>query len=274
MARSPQNSIPARCAGMLFFFAFACLPASAGTRLALELVEQGDLLAARREAARAVQRNPGDDRALLLAAEIALSMRPEEESARRVVVHLSETAGETGVRARAAYLAGRSYWNIGDRGQAWRYFSAAFRSAEDRELFLRSGCALFLLRREDGRLGEEEVALLQQLASCRNLWTFELRDDVRPRSQRKARGGPAAWIVGFYRAQIGPAIGHRCVLDPSCSEYFLQASRAHGWLGVPMIGDRLVREPGVVQAAEKPVERNGMIRFRDPVENHSFWFRK
>ncbi len=274
MVRLPQNSIPARCAGMLFFFALVCLPASADIRLALELVEQGDLLAARREATRAVQMNPGDDRALLLAAEIALSMRPDDEAARRVAVHLSENVGDTGVRARAAYLAGRSAWTIGDRGQAWRYFSAAFRSAEDRDLFLRSGCALFLLRREDARLGEKDVALLQQLASCRNLWTFELRDEVRPATKATPRGGPATWMVGFYRAQIGPAIGHRCVLDPSCSEYFLQASRAHGWVGMPMIGDRLVREPGVVQAAEEPVERNGMIRFRDPVENHTFWFRK
>ena len=80
-------------------------------------------------------------------------------------------------------------------------------------------------------------------------------------------------VVGFYRACIGPALGARCALEPSCSRYFLLASRKHGWLGVPMTADRFVREP-VVSAPDRPWIRNetGAWRHPDPVEDHDWWF--
>ena len=80
-------------------------------------------------------------------------------------------------------------------------------------------------------------------------------------------------VVGFYRACIGPALGARCALEPSCSRYFLLASRKHGWLGVPMTADRFVREP-VVSAPHRPWVRNadGAWRHPDPVEDHDWWF--
>ncbi len=80
-------------------------------------------------------------------------------------------------------------------------------------------------------------------------------------------------VVAFYRFAIGPAIGARCALEPSCSRYFVQASRKHGWLGVPMTADRFVREP-VVSAPDRPWVRNadGAWRHPDPVEDHDFWF--
>jgi putative component of membrane protein insertase Oxa1/YidC/SpoIIIJ protein YidD len=136
---------------------------------------------------------------------------------------------------------------------------------------VRSGCALFLLRRDDAQLGADQPALLSQLATCRDLWSFELRDEVRPgppARNAKWTGRPGAWIVSFYRRQIGPAIGHRCSLQPSCSAYFLEASQQHGLLGVPLIADRLVREPGVVSAAERPVDVNGSVRYADPLTDH------
>ncbi len=217
---------------------------------------------------------PHDDFALLLAAEIGFHLNARDESARRVLAHLASTSPDNAVSARAAYLAGRAFWISGDRESAWTHFAIAFRKAEARPLFLRSGCALFLLRREDKSLGADDAGLLQQLATCRALWTVDLRDEVRPAKEPARRGRGADWIVGFYRSQISPAIGHRCSLEPSCSEYFLQASRAHGWMGVPLIGDRLVREPGVVNAAEMPVERNGRTRYRDPLEQHTEWFKQ
>lgn len=82
----------------------------------------------------------------------------------------------------------------------------------------------------------------------------------------------AQWIVGFYRAQISPAIGARCVLDPSCSQYFLEASRKHGLLGLPMIADRFVREP-IESASDRVILRtDGQHRHLDPVEDHDWWF--
>ena len=54
----------------------------------------------------------------------------------------------------------------------------------------------------------------------------------------------------------------------------MQASRAHGLLGVPIMADRFVREPSVVAAAEKPVTMpDGRIRYADPVADHDFWMK-
>ena len=80
-------------------------------------------------------------------------------------------------------------------------------------------------------------------------------------------------VVGFYRACVGPALGSRCALEPSCSHYFVLAARKHGWLGLPLIADRFVREP-VVSAPDRPWVRNaaGAWRHPDPVEDHDWWF--
>ena len=259
--------------GMIFLCAGRAWP-EPGLELAAELAGEGDWVAARREALRVLASNPGHDPALLLAADAALRVDPANAAALRTLEHLSMCAVDPALKSRAAYRAGQTHWAAGDRPAAWAAYARAFQQPEDRAAFLRSGCALFLLRREDETLGADDPALLQQLATCRNLWTFELRDEVRvqPLEQAsRATAKPAEWIVSFYRAQIGPAIGHRCSLEPSCSAYFLEASRAHGPLGVPMIADRLVREPGVVQAAEHPVDVNGTPHFRDPLAAHTFW---
>ncbi len=80
---------------------------------------------------------------------------------------------------------------------------------------------------------------------------------------------PVRLMVGFYRLCIAPAIGSRCVLKPSCSHFSMQAAQERGWLGVPMTGDRLVREPSVVVGKEHPVEDpDGRIRYADPVSDH------
>ncbi len=96
-------------------------------------------------------------------------------------------------------------------------------------------------------------------------------------SERPSGGGFGGWlarrVVGFYRTFVGPAIGSRCVLEPSCSRYFLQASRKHGLLGVPMTADRFVREPNA-SAPDRPWVKtaSGEWRHPDPVEDHDFWF--
>ena len=83
----------------------------------------------------------------------------------------------------------------------------------------------------------------------------------------------ARWVVAFYRFAIGPALGSRCALEPSCSRFFSRSCRKHGWLGVPMTADRFVREP-VVSADDRPWVRDasGHWRHPDPVEDHDWWF--
>ncbi len=104
----------------------------------------------------------------------------------------------------------------------------------------------------------EAVALLR---------TIEASRDSKNAGPPSTAGRITAAMVGIYRRGIGPAIGARCSLTPSCSEYFRQAGRRHGWLAFPMLADRLVREPGVVAAAEVRVAD----RIADPLEDHDAW---
>lgn len=262
--------IPGFAPGILFLFLGVAASAQS-LDLALELMEEGNWVGVRREALRALSEHPDHEQALLLAALAERQLRPQEIEAGRVLAHLAESSSNAQLRALAGYEYGRSCWATGDLTKAWTALSRVFQSTGDRDLFLRSGCALFLLRQQEATLGEGQDALLTQLATCRDLWTWELRDEVRVHAKRKSSrltAKPGEWLVSFYRAQIGPAIGHRCSLYPSCSAYFLEASRAYGLAGVPLIADRLVREPGVVAAAEHPRVVGEEVRFQDPLSDH------
>ena len=84
---------------------------------------------------------------------------------------------------------------------------------------------------------------------------------------------PARGFIWFYRTQISPAIGARCQIYPSCSEYFVQAARKHGVAALPMIADRFVREPEIFSQGRHPVElSDGRILWGDAVSDHDWWF--
>lgn len=245
--------------------------------LARQLFEEGDWNRSRSEALRVLAESPERDSASLLAAVSTLRLSPQDAVARAALYHLGREAGNPDLRATASYELARVRWADGDTLGAFDAYARAFQSAADRQLFLRSGCAMFLLRQDNASLGEDDPALLQQLATCRNLWRWELRAEVRVHPggpPRSIASRPAEWMVALYRTQIRPAIGHRCSLQPSCSEYFLQAGRQHGWLGPALLGDRLVREPGVVAAAEHPVPSGELTLFKDPLHDHDAWLQQ
>jgi putative component of membrane protein insertase Oxa1/YidC/SpoIIIJ protein YidD len=83
---------------------------------------------------------------------------------------------------------------------------------------------------------------------------------------------PVKAMVGFYRLAVAPALGSRCVMEPSCSHFSMQAAMECGWLGVPMTGDRLIAEASMVVARHQPVTNSfGQVRFADPVSDHIGW---
>ena len=116
----------------------------------------------------------------------------------------------------------------------------------------------------------------QSLETSRILWTPEIVKECI--MEQKSNGGflskPGEWVVTFYRELIRPAIGIRCSLEPGCSEYFRQASLKHGLLGLPMQADRFIREPSVVQAAERPISVQDGVRYDDPISDHDEWMKK
>jgi len=258
-------------AGILFLSAHT-VPAD--LQLAVDLFEEEDWSGCRRECLRVISTTPDSETARLFAALSAVRAGTCSQDAEGILRELAETAQDIEVQCLAAYEVGHAEWANGNVEEAYDYLVLAFQKTKEPMMFRRASCSLEQLMYQHRELLKKDTAVTMQVQSCRSLWSPELvracRIDANEDGKRWT-SLPAAWIVGFYRHQIAPAIGHRCSLHPSCSEYFLRASKAHGLLGVPMQADRLVREPGVVAAAEKTTEVRGRTRIADPVEDHDWW---
>ena len=281
--RTAARKIPGLVPG-IFFLALAGLAwgargEGAGLRLSRELYAEGDWAGARAEGLRAQGEEEGaagKAAARLAAARAALKLGKGRAEAKEELAGVWRDAGAEEVdRCAAAYELGLAEWADGNRAAAFPALERAFLESREIAAFLRAGCSLYFFMKEDGKLRKERPGLWQALRSCRDAWPGEVWRECRPGRRGGGEGWgaqPGRWIVRFYRAQVGPAIGSRCDLRPSCSEYFLQSSRKHGLLGIPIMADRFVREPSVVSAKEKPVEtKDGRIRYADPVEDHDFW---
>lgn len=101
--------------------------------------------------------------------------------------------------------------------------------------------------------------------------------DVLPRRARSARDWlrmPMLGVITLYQRQISPAIGSRCSMHPSCSAFALDACRQYGLLGIPITANRLVRETDHIRYRKNPVLIGGQMKYYDPVQHHTFWFRR
>ena len=262
-------------------------------RLAEELFEEGDAAALRLECRRAAADAPpgGRDRIAFLDAMATLGLAPwGSDDYRDAVAALdalwrSEGTEPAALRPLAALEAGRAAWDgrHADSG-VLDALEWAFLHARGADLFPRAACSLYFYLREDSEARGARPDLWMAVDACHDTWPAAVWREGNPRTNgMKERGGsppgrigswPGQAVVRFYRAQISPALGARCSLEPSCSEYFLQASRKHGLLGVPLIADRFIREPQVVHDAARTVERpDGSIRIADPVEDHDQWLK-
>lgn len=277
---SSARKIPGLVPG-IFFFSLA-LAASAGVSLDLaeELYAEGNWAAARAEGLRAQVEAEDEARsagARLLAAQAALRMGKDRAQAKAELEAVwRDAAAPLETRSAAAYAFGLAAWEDRNRDAAFDSLRFAYVNARAAPLFWRSGCSLYFFLKADKPLRRQEASLWQSLQSCRDAWPLEVWRECRPRKPRGTSWAarPGRWIVRFYRAQIGPAIGARCDLEPSCSEYFRQASHAHGLLGVSIMADRFIREPTVVAAKEKPIVMpDGRIRYADPLSDHDAWMK-
>jgi putative component of membrane protein insertase Oxa1/YidC/SpoIIIJ protein YidD len=155
----------------------------------------------------------------------------------------------------------------------------AFHESRDAETFRVAGCALYLALQDDAEARAANAALYEQARLCADSWKRPDWREARALLRRSApQGGGgiggffASCVFRFYKFAVGPALGSRCALEPSCSRYFLDASRKHGLVGIPMITDRFVREP-VASASDKLVrDGNGELKHPDPVSEHDWWF--
>jgi len=128
-------------------------------------------------------------------------------------------------------------------------------------------------RYESRRVELATPAFATQARALRGQAERELALNRRQKSGWKRIGAlPVKAMVGFYRLAVAPALGSRCVMEPSCSHFSMQAARECGWLGLPMTGDRLIAEASMVVARHQPVTNAmGQFRFADPVSDHIGW---
>ena len=279
--RNAARRIPGLGPGILFFALALRAPAASPLDLAADLFGEGQWASARVESLRAAQAEeagPAADRARLLSAASLLRSGADRARAKSDLSALwGDSAAELGTRCMAAYELGLADWADGGAADALSALRFAYLNARDAPLFWRAGCSLYFFLKANKPLRRQDAATWRSLQSCRDAWPLEVWRECRPRKKKgdSLAALPGKWIVRFYRAPIGPAIGSRCDLLPSCSEYFMQASRAHGLLGVPIIADRFVREPSVVSAAANPVAMpDGPVRYPDPVSDHDFWMKR
>ena len=152
-----------------------------------------------------------------------------------------------------------------------------FEHTDNASLFWNASSLLYFTLKADKRLRKGNPLLWQQLLTCRDAWPVEI---VRASKVEAKTAGdapddapwPLQLFIYTYRSQISPAIGSRCLLEPSCSEFYLQACRKHGWIGMGIGGDRLIREPTVTGDPERAIVMpSGLIRYTDPVSEHDYW---
>ncbi len=247
--------------------------AAAEIALVRDLYGERQWLACQTEARRILAEQPRDFEALLYRARADARLGRENALPELEALAANPNAPEA-VRAPARYEAALQLWRQGQRAAAANNLREVFLLTADRQLFLESGCALTLVLREQPMPWRDMETINAQLQTAAPQWTPDLIQSVRrewapaPDSGRAGRS-----LIAFYRSQIRPAIGDRCLLQPSCSEYSRQAFKKHGMLaGVAMTADRFVREPGVVAAAAVPVVCRGRVYYGDPLRDHDWWF--
>ncbi len=225
---------------------------------------------------RVLAENPTDQKTLLLKA--ISELRAAVIGGTKALEKLSQADDtSTSIKAAANYELGIELWSRGKPESAFQYLKKAFLYSNSNDIFLKSGYVLALLIKEEPRLADKSSELAAQLKTCSSLWK---QNNIRaPRSISRKHpeaitGKPGQWLISFYRAQIAPAIGQRCSLHPSCSEYARQAFRKHGLLGFAIFGDRAFREPDVVADMNKSVIINGQLRYVDLLNNHDWWIKQ
>lgn len=263
------------CGYVLFAFGFL-LNAQAQTNvslaLAADLFAERNWPACRLECRRQLQEDPASPDARLLKALAEQRMGLDSREALRVLA--GEPAVPPAVALTARYEWARCMWRAGD----WRSAFDAFREVFDKtlvtELSVRAGCSLALLLRQHSELDKAYPEVKPQVRTLRALYTRDIIDECRRVPDQATNswwGLPGQWTIAFYRSQIRPALGERCSLYPNCSEYSRQSFQKHGVLGLALTADRFFREPGVVAAAEHPVDVNGKWCYADPLSDHDWW---
>ena len=77
--------------------------------------------------------------------------------------------------------------------------------------------------------------------------------------------------ISFFSTVISPVDGSRCPSYPTCAAYGKQAVREEGFFwGVLLIADRLLHE-AETDPRTPVIQKYGINRYYDPLDNNRFW---
>jgi putative component of membrane protein insertase Oxa1/YidC/SpoIIIJ protein YidD len=260
--------------GTAFFSASISARADDPLALAHDLLAEGDWAAAAREARRVEIAAPNPTaRVVRLVAE--WHARPAEADPAAFSALRRDPALGPAHQSLAALYLGVLHLRAGRDREAADPLRQVLLGPSEGHLLPRAVGALLALESRDEDAFAAWPGFLAQVRASAGLCPPELRAEVeawiRPPTEA-VPPAPARWLLCFYRSQISPAIGQRCAMIPSCSEYYRQASRRHGLvLGTAMVADRFYREPDHARLRLKPVPVDGKEKYEDPVSDHDFW---
>ncbi len=266
------KKIPGMLPGIFFFWAASA--AYGQIQLARELFDEGNWKAGVRESLRVLNEQPGNSSATAILLATGLRLNAANEKTISGLEDLAGSLQSDEMRSFALYEAACALQRGGNSNRAFDLFARIVEGKCPTNMLARSSRAMQrLIDNGDcppGRKKEWQT----RLKTCAQLWTPAVRtrcdrDTRRPSS--RLLGKPGKWIVSFYRAVVAPAIGARCSLVPSCSQYFRQASDRHGLLAFPIIADRLVREPSENTRQDNIAMIGGLERHKDPLSDHDWW---
>ncbi|MDD5520209.1 MAG: membrane protein insertion efficiency factor YidD [Kiritimatiellae bacterium] len=257
---------------LILVFPLKCTGETCPESLAVDLFAEGNFGVCIQECSRLIAEDKGNETVLLLQAVAKMRSGKDNKVELKNITESPHYSPATANMAR--YELARAHWKSGNIRNALEQFKKLFESSDQGPLFLRAGCSINLLIKQYPELAEHVCDIKNQLDTCSSLWSGKIIDECRisPAGKKESIAGtPVQWMISFYRSQISPALGRRCSLQPSCSEYGMQSLKKHGLLGLAMIGDRTVREPDVVANKPSPVRIGNRWCYKDTVEEHDWW---
>ena len=236
-----------------------------------ELLDEGRFSEARMESLRSLSANPEDYSSLLVSLKAGIRLGLDKIDGLKDLAANEKASQE--LRCEAHFELASIFSSRNEPGQALDHYVACFNKTSSSELFASATRKANGLLNDNPELEASHMELVSIIRTSAASW---------PRRQASGRKSasppilslPALWAITFYKTQINPAIGTRCSLVPSCSQYAVKALRAHGFIGLAITGDRMVREPDVVAAKEKPLIINGQIKYADQLEDHTSWIKE
>ena len=184
----------------------------------------------------------------------------------------SNTSIDQELRCEADFELARIYQNEKSPTNALRHLVSCFNKTTSAPLFAEATRKANTILNANPKLEKDHTELVHLIRTASKTWPRKTTERAPTNAPILAR--PALWIIGFYQSQISPAIGSRCSLHPSCSKYAVDAMKQHGAIGIAIAGDRMVREPDVVEAKARPIVISHQIKYADPISDHSFWMKE